>query len=108
MKLKVYQDEATKTAIYSEGSKINYPILGLVGEAGELANKYKKVLRDDGGILHPEKRKDMIKELGDVLWYVAALARDLGADLDDVARENIEKLRDRQARGVIGGSGDNR
>lgn len=108
MRLKTYQEEATKTAIYGSGSKVNYPVLGLVGEAGELANKYKKVLRDDDGILHPDKREDMIKELGDVLWYVAALARDLGANLEDVALANLDKLKSRQLRGVIGGSGDNR
>ena len=108
LKLREYQDKAVKTAIYGEGSKINYPILGLVGEAGELANKYKKVLRDDNGILHPDKRAALADELGDVLWYVAALARDLGVSLDDVAKKNLDKLYDRKARGVISGSGDNR
>lgn len=108
MKLNEYQEKATKTAIYGTGAAINYPVLGLVGEAGEIANKYKKVLRDDAGILQPDKRQALQDELGDVLWYVAALARDLGTTLEEVARKNIEKLEDRQKRGKIGGSGDNR
>jgi len=108
MKLNEYQVRASATAQYGDGNAINYPILGLVGEAGELANKYKKVLRDDGGILHPDKRKAMADELGDVLWYVAALARDLGEDLESIATKNLEKLYDRKARGVISGSGDER
>lgn len=108
MKLNEYQEQAVATAIYGSGNKVGYPILGLVGEAGELANKYKKVLRDDNGILHPDKRKALQDELGDVLWYVAALARDLDIDLHTVAVNNIEKLKSRKARNVIGGSGDNR
>lgn len=108
MKLNEYQKKATETAIYGSGSKLVYPILGLVGEAGELANKYKKVLRDNGGILTPEVREAMKKELGDVLWYIAATANDLGTTLEEVAEENISKLKSRQTRGKIGGSGDNR
>lgn len=108
MTLNEYQEKASRTAIYGSGNAVNYPILGLAGEAGELANKYKKVLRDDNGILHPDKREALAAELGDVLWYVAAIARDLGADLDDVAQQNLDKLYDRKARGVISGSGDTR
>lgn len=108
MKLNDYQEKATATAIYGSGNKINYPILGLIGEAGELANKYKKVLRDDDGIMHPDKRYDMIGEMGDVLWYLAALARDLNTTLEDIAQSNLDKLQSRKERGVIGGSGDNR
>lgn len=108
MNFKTYQEKAGATAIYGIGNSVNYPILGLVGEAGELANKYKKVLRDDDGILHPDKRQALIDELGDVLWYVAALATDLGVDLNDVAQKNIDKLEDRQKRNVIKGSGDKR
>jgi len=103
-----YQKLATKTAIYGEGNKINYPILGLLGEAGEIANKYKKVLRDDAGLLTEEKREALLDELGDVLWYCAALANDLDATLAHVATRNIEKLRARAERGTIQGSGDNR
>jgi len=108
MKLNEYQDLATVTAVYGAGDKVTYPVLGLVGEAGEIANKYKKVLRDDGGIMTPDKRKALQDELGDVLWYLAALARDLDISLEDIAKKNIEKLNDRHTRGVIGGSGDNR
>jgi NTP pyrophosphatase (non-canonical NTP hydrolase) len=108
MKLSEYQKKATATAIYGDGNKINYPILGLVGEAGELANKYKKILRDNDGLMTPEKLHDLQDELGDVLWYVAALANDLHITLDEVAERNINKLESRKARGVIGGSGDNR
>lgn len=108
MGLNEYQSACITTAIYGEGSKINYPILGLVGEAGELANKYKKVLRDDKGELTEEKRLALIDELGDVLWYCSALARDLGTTLGFVAELNIAKLAARKAKGTIHGSGDNR
>jgi len=103
-----YQQKASATAIYGAGNAVNYPILGLVGESGELANKYKKVLRDDDGVLTNEKRQAIADELGDVLWYVAALARDLKVDLEEVAQKNLDKLYDRKARGVISGSGDKR
>jgi len=103
-----YGERAMITAMYGEGNKVGYPILGLVGEAGEIANKYKKVLRDDGGILSEEKRKALIDELGDVLWYCAALARDLETNLEEVCRINLSKLGARLAKGTIKGSGDNR
>lgn len=103
-----YQIRATATAVYGEGNKVHYPILGLIGEAGEVANKYKKVLRDDGGILTPKKREELIAELGDVLWYLAALSHDLGTSLNIIAEDNLLKLEDRKTRGVIQGSGDNR
>lgn len=107
-KFNEYQEAAIATAIYGEGNAINYPILGLTGEAGELANKYKKVLRDDGGILTPEKNIELRDELGDVLWYCAALARDLGCSLEDIATLNIAKLKARKAAGTLRGSGDKR
>ena len=103
MRFYEYQEEASKTAIYPEQYKIVYPALGLAGEAGEVAEKVKKHIRD--GVLNVE---DLKKELGDVLWYLAAIASDLGLNLDDVAESNLQKLRSRQARGVIGGNGDNR
>jgi NTP pyrophosphatase (non-canonical NTP hydrolase) len=108
MNFSKYQEEAVKTAIYGAENKVNYPILGLVGEAGEIANKYKKVIRDDGGILQPDKRKALADELGDVLWYMAALANDLGVSLEQVAKDNLAKLASRKKRGVISGSGDKR
>jgi NTP pyrophosphatase (non-canonical NTP hydrolase) len=100
----IYQKEAVKTAIYPDALRVLYPTLGLSGEVGELCNKVKKVYRDGAEL----DRKDLEKELGDVLWYMAALAEDLGIDLGTVAEINLEKLKDRQERGVIGGSGDYR
>ncbi|WP_243026856.1 nucleoside triphosphate pyrophosphohydrolase family protein [Thermus albus] len=108
MTLNEYQQQAKKTALYPEAYRILYPTLGLVGEAGELANKVKKVLRDRGGTLGPDAREDLLAELGDVLWYVAQLATDLGVSLEEVAQGNLAKLRSRLERGKIGGSGDNR
>lgn len=108
MRINEYQLKAVDTAIYGEGNKINYPILGLVGEAGELANKYKKVLRDEKGQMSEEKRLGLIDELGDVMWYAAALARDLGCSLEDVCVGNLTKLQRRKTAGTIHGSGDNR
>lgn len=99
-----YQEAASKTAIYPSQHRIMYPTLGLVGEIGEFSNKLKKVYRD-GVTLDMD---DALKELGDVLWYLSAIANDLGLSLGHVATENLRKLRDRADRGVIGGSGDNR
>ena len=108
MLLVEFQKKALISAMYGEGNRIGYPILGLIGEAGEIANKYKKVLRDDAGIMSEEKRQALIDELGDVLWYCAALARDLDTDLEHVAKINLAKLAKRLATGTIKGSGDNR
>ena len=83
-------------------------VLGLVGEAGEIAEKVKKLVRDKGGDLAQLDRDDMAAELGDVLWYTTVLANFLDLSLSDVAQKNIDKLADRQRRAVIGGSGDNR
>lgn len=106
MNINEYQQQASKTAIYQD--KVIYPTLGLVGEAGEIANKVKKILRDNNGELQENVRQNLIDELGDVLWYVAALATDLKIELSKVANKNIAKLNSRQNRGAIGGSGDNR
>ena len=99
-----YQKLATETVSYPESQAVFYPVLALSGECGEIANKVKKVMRGDPGAGFG----GVSAELGDVLWYLAAIATDLGVSLGDVARENIEKLFDRRARGVIKGSGDNR
>lgn len=87
---------------------IYYPTLALCGETGEIAEKVKKIIRDEGGELTEHSRSEIVKELGDVLWYVSALARELGFSLETVARANIAKLEDRRVRGQLHGSGDNR
>ena len=81
---------------------------GLVGEAGEVAEKFKKLIRDKQGALTDEDKAEIIKELGDVLWYVTTLSHLLGSSLEDVARKNNKKLLSRQRRAQLGGSGDNR
>lgn len=83
-------------------------ILGLVGESGEVAEKVKKLIRDKQGVLSDDEKRELVKELGDVLWYITTISHLIGYSLEDVARVNNEKLLSRQARGVLGGSGDNR
>jgi NTP pyrophosphatase (non-canonical NTP hydrolase) len=80
----------------------------LAGEAGEVAEHAKKAIRDDGGAVSPQRRAAIAKELGDVLWYVTQLASELELELEEIARENLEKLFSRQRRGVLSGSGDER
>lgn len=109
--LSAYQEAAVSTAFYKHknaGLKLIYPVLGLCGESGEVAEKVKKLFRDGNGEVTPEVRAALIKELGDVLWYLAATADDIGVDLDEVAQTNLEKLASRRARGTLSGSGDNR
>jgi NTP pyrophosphatase (non-canonical NTP hydrolase) len=114
MNLNDYQSGALTTAKYPRDFAVIYPALGLNGEAGEVADKVKKVIRDNvimrntkGEIIIPNDKLDAIKlELGDVLWYIATLAHDLGFTLEDVAKSNLEKLASRAERGTIGGSGD--
>ena len=109
MEMNSYQDAARKTAAYPDvGSNPIYPTLGLTGEAGEVADKVKKVIRDRGGVFDADTREAIKLELGDVLWYVAQLASELGFDLNEVADANLQKLSSRAARGRIGGSGDQR
>lgn len=109
MDLSTYQARSLQTALYPQvGQNVIYPTLGLCGEAGEVADKVKKVLRDRGGHFDAQIRAELRLELGDVLWYVAQLASELGLELDDIADANLEKLASRAARNVIGGSGDHR
>lgn len=104
-----YQTKAQTTALYPNvGSNIYYPALGLGGEVGEVLNKVKKIMRDNDGNVTDELREVLKSELGDVMWYVAALASELKINLDDVAQSNIDKLKSRMERGVIKGSGDQR
>jgi len=86
---------------------VAYDGLGL-GEAGEVQGKIKKIIRDNGGIITPEATEAIKSELGDTLWYITSMCKNLGITLADVAQSNIEKLHDRRDRGVLGGSGDNR
>ncbi|HEX4837130.1 MAG TPA: nucleoside triphosphate pyrophosphohydrolase family protein [Solirubrobacteraceae bacterium] len=108
MDLSEYQRQSRRTAEYPRAAWLAYPALGLAGEAGEVAEHAKKAIRDDGGTVSDERRAAMSKELGDVLWYIAQLASELGLDLDEVASQNLEKLFSRQSRGVLNGDGDDR
>jgi NTP pyrophosphatase (non-canonical NTP hydrolase) len=109
MLLSDYQARSRRTATYPDaGENIVYPTLGLAGEAGEVAEKVKKLLRDDGGVLSEERRAALAAELGDVLWYVAQVATEAGLDLEEIAQANLDKLLSRQQRGVLSGSGDQR
>lgn len=109
MTMDEYQELALESAIYNDQYSILYPALKLAGEAGEVAEKVGKRLRDvDGDFDDLAWRESMKKELGDVLWYIAALADDLGYTLEEVADTNLSKLASRMERGVIGGSGDDR
>jgi NTP pyrophosphatase (non-canonical NTP hydrolase) len=109
MLLSDYQSRSRATAVYpSMGDNLLYPTLGLCGEAGEVAEKIKKMVRDDDGILTDERRAALSKELGDVLWYLAQIATEADLDLEAIAEENLEKLLSRRARNVLSGSGDDR
>lgn len=108
-----YQLLAAETANYVEAgdrtlTAVNYTIHGLTGEAGEVSNKFKKVLRDNSGQLDDITRQRLADEVGDVLWYCARLSEELGFSLSEVAQGNVDKLASRKARGVLGGSGDER
>ena len=103
MDFREYQRKAVTFAIYPATHKVLYPTLGLCGEAGEVAEKVKKQVRD--GVFN---RHEVAKELGDVLWYLTNVCNDIGYNLDEIADLNIEKLSSRKKRNVIQGSGDNR
>lgn len=108
MDFSVYQSATSHTAIYSEDVALVYTTMGLASEAGEVAGKVKKAIRDNAGVVDEDRRAQIIDELGDVLWYAARLADALGVDMNDVARLNLEKLSSRKQRGVISGDGDKR
>ncbi len=104
-----YQKQSRKTAKYPDaGKNFVYPVLGLTGESGEVAEKIKKVLRDKRGLIDEETRREIKKELGDVLWYLTQIGSELGISLEDIANENLKKLFSRKDRGVLSGDGDNR
>lgn len=109
MTFKEYQKQSRKTAIYPNvGKNFIYPTLGLAGETGEVVEKIKRILRDKNMAINEEAKKELTKEMGDVLWYLAQLATELKLSLDDIASLNIKKLYSRQKRGELHGNGDNR
>ncbi len=113
MDLDKYQKRAAKYDLFETTVDLKSPgflekILGLTGEAGEAADKVKKILRDKGGYASEEDKAELVKELGDVLWYVANVARYLDTDLSEIAKGNINKLESRRKRNKLHGEGDNR
>ncbi|MGH9946519.1 MAG: nucleoside triphosphate pyrophosphohydrolase family protein [Pyrinomonadaceae bacterium] len=99
MKFEEYQSAASKTALYPRRmSNLEYPTLGLAGEAGEVANIVKKIQRDHGGVTTDEIRRKLKDELGDVLWYISACADELGLTLTEIAEFNVDKLAKRHGR----------
>lgn len=108
MEINKYQELALTTKTYGAGVEIIYPTIKLNGEAGEVAEKVGKVLRDNEGVFSDYIKLEIAKEVGDVLWYCAALASDLGMNLSDIAEMNLAKLASRKERDKIHGSGDNR
>ncbi len=118
MDFKTYEERAATTALYpgrragpvhsALGVGLSYVLLGLNGEAGECAEQLKKAIRDDGGTITPERRRTLVKELGDVLWYLAAAAHEVGVPLDEIAAVNLDKLARRKQADTLGGSGNDR
>lgn len=116
MNFNEYQKKAHETADYPSGTigkdahavDYLYPAFGLAEEAGEVSGKFAKAVRDNSGVIDHERKTAIIKELGDVLWFVAELCTVLGVDMNDVAQTNLDKLASRKERGVIHGNGDNR
>jgi NTP pyrophosphatase (non-canonical NTP hydrolase) len=108
MTFKEYQENTKKTAVYDKKYRFIYPPLGLAGEAGEVAEKFKKAFRDNDGVITEERKEEISKELGDVLWYVSQISTELDLDMGEVAKKNLEKLFSRKNRGKLSGDGDNR
>jgi NTP pyrophosphatase (non-canonical NTP hydrolase) len=113
MKIEEYSQKAlsTLTSTHDFGeisSELMAQVLGLIGESGEVAEKFKKIIRDKSGILTDEDRQEIVKELGDILWYVNSVATLMGSNLEEVASKNLEKVLSRKERGQTHGSGDNR
>ena len=106
MEFNDFQRQCEKTAVYPKERAVGYCALGLASEAGEVAGKVKKYIRGDG--LHYDMVLGVRSELGDVLWYVAMLAKEIGVPLESIAKSVLVKLENRQEAGTIRGSGDNR
>lgn len=105
-----YQKAALTTALSTHDNvkDLAHWVLGIVGESGEVAEKVKKIIRDNNAEFTDEAKQELAKELGDILWYLAVFADYLGVSFEAVASANVEKLRSRQLRGALRGSGDNR
>ena len=109
MTFKEYQRLSRKTAIYpGVGKNFVYPALGLSGESGEVAEIVKRIIREKKGLIDKESKKAISKELGDVLWYLTQLAAEFNISLEEIAKQNIEKLKSRKVRGLLHGKGNNR
>lgn len=113
MDMKYYSEQAITTLLGDHDmadmdATLMAQVLGLVGESGEVAEKFKKLIRDKKGHISDEDRAEILKELGDILWYVNAVAHLLGSNLDEVANNNLSKVMSRKDRGMITGGGDNR
>ena len=113
MDIQHYGDQAITTLLGTHGlenidATMMAQVLGLVGESGEVAEKFKKIIRDKNGVISDEDRAELVKELGDILWYVNAVAHLLDSSLSEVASKNLDKVLSRKARGTTQGSGDNR
>jgi len=101
MNIDNYQSNAVKTAVYPDTARYHYPAMGLAGEAGEVTNKLKKVMRGDTTL--DDIKEDLLHEIGDVLWYIAALCNDLETPMSTVAQLNLDKLNGRLEKNVLGG-----
>jgi NTP pyrophosphatase (non-canonical NTP hydrolase) len=108
MSFDIYQEKTGETAMYPPDKAIEYLTLGLCSEAGEVAGKLKKIIRDHDGVIDEGLAQKLSLEIGDVLWYVAQLATTLGLQLSEIAEDNLNKLAARKMQGTIKGSGDNR
>jgi NTP pyrophosphatase (non-canonical NTP hydrolase) len=110
MKFDEYQKRALATVLTTDDKfkDLLHWVLGINGESGEIAEKVKKIIRDKNGQVSDADKQDLAKEIGDVLWYLAVFADQLGVSLDEIAQKNLDKLQSRKQRGVLGGSGDNR
>ena len=113
MKIEDYSKQAISTLlgehdIVDMDATLLSQVFGLVGESGEVAEKFKKLIRDKQGKISEEDKQEILKELGDILWYVNAVSTLLGSSLDEVAQKNLDKVLSRKARGATQGSGDNR
>ena len=110
MTIEEYQKKALTTVIKtdSEFRDLLHWVLGINGEAGEIAEKVKKIIRDKNAVVSEEDKAELAKEVGDVLWYLAVFAHHLGVPLEEIAQQNLDKLQSRKKRGVLQGSGDNR